>query len=249
MRKQNGATIVEVLISIIIIAIVMALLFNMFLQVRSEDISNQIQSNFTINQSTIIKEVEEDIVNYGVKTISSCNISDANINMSSIVSGYQNQFRCLKIEYAADYIQDKIAFLMLYNTYSRYDVENKEYKGKEGFERWMIQYVRGSYHNEFNLPDTDTWKNATQIMKEYPTEVITSDNIVVNYSATSTINAASIVLPIVNGEGEHYDIFLSFTFNGYDNFKCLVKDNSSFECNCLGGKDDLYCQKTFDEYA
>ena len=61
MRKQNGTTIMEILISVIIIAIVMGLLFTLLIQVRNEDKSNQIQSNFVINQSTMIKEIEEDI--------------------------------------------------------------------------------------------------------------------------------------------------------------------------------------------
>ena len=47
----------------------MGLLFTLLIQVRNEDTSNQIQSNFVINQATIIKEVQEDIVNYGVKSI------------------------------------------------------------------------------------------------------------------------------------------------------------------------------------
>ncbi len=64
MRKKNGTTIIEILISIIIIAIVMGLLFTLLIQVRNEDTSNQIQSNFVINQATIIKEVQEDIVKW-----------------------------------------------------------------------------------------------------------------------------------------------------------------------------------------
>ncbi|MCH5166421.1 MAG: prepilin-type N-terminal cleavage/methylation domain-containing protein [Erysipelotrichales bacterium] len=243
MRKQNGTTIVEVLISIIIITIVLGLLFNMFLQIRNEDNSNQIQANFTINQSTIVKDVEEDIVNYGVKRVSSCDLSEANI--SSIATGFENKHRCIKIEYAADYIEDKIGFLMLYNTYSRYDTDNGAYVGQSDTASWMIQYVRGHYTKTYanGSADYSSFKNGTQTMKQYPTEVSTIPKVAVKYSATGTVNAASINFPIETGDGERYDINLSFTFNGNSTFKCLNNHESSFECICLSG--DALCQPTY----
>ena len=79
-RKENGLTIVEILISILIIAIVVALLFNMLIQVRSEDVENSIQSEFLLSQATFVKAVEEDAVNYGVRRVSPCSLSDAGIS-------------------------------------------------------------------------------------------------------------------------------------------------------------------------
>ena len=51
MKKQNGMTIIEVLLSVVIIGIVLLLLFSLLIQVRNEDNENNIQSNFIINQS------------------------------------------------------------------------------------------------------------------------------------------------------------------------------------------------------
>ena len=75
MKKNSGMTIIEIILSICIIAIVLVLLFTMLIQVRHQDDNNNIQSNFIINQSTFIKAVEEDTVNYGVKSIGSCTFS------------------------------------------------------------------------------------------------------------------------------------------------------------------------------
>ncbi len=229
MRKKNGTTIIEILISIIIIAIVMGLLFTLLIQVRNEDTSNQIQSNFVINQATIIKEVQEDIVNYGVKSISKCTLGEANISNSVLNQGHESKFKCIKIEYA------------------RYDVENGEYKGQSDSARWMIQYIRGNYtkyQTASGRPVLTSWKNATQIMKDYPADINTNDGAYVSYRiASGAWNAASIVIPIVNGDGEHYDINLGFTFYGENNFKCRSDDKNKLDCRCDGVTQ--LCQKTY----
>lgn len=245
MRQKNGTTIVEILISIIIIAIVMGLLFTMLIQVRNEDKSNQIQSNFVINQSTMIKEIEEDIVNYGVKRVSSCNLSEANISSSVLNQGYESSFKCIKIEYAADYTPDNTAFIMLYNTYAKYDVENGKYQGISSSARWMIQYVRGKYNRySGGRPVLTTWDNATQLMKDYPSDVISEDGAYVSYTvANGAVNAASIVIPIVNTDGEHYDINLALTYIGENNFKCHTDDKNKLDCRCHGS--DALCQPTY----
>lgn len=236
MKRNQGMTIVEILISICIISIVVLLLFNMLIQVRNEDVTNQIQSNFVINQSTFIKEIEEDIINYGIKSISSCTLTQANISSELLNKGYEDKFKCIKFEYAADYIKDNTAFLLIYNTYARFDVENGDYKGREDSARWMVQYVRGHYkdYNGDNNPKYTSWHNATHLMKEYPSEVSLSDNTYVLYTAgaDSTQNAASIIIPIANGEGEHYDINLSYIYQGNDNFKCKTSDEKMLECRC-----------------
>lgn len=247
MKNNKGMTIVEILISICIISIVVLLLFNMLIQVRNEDTSNQIQSNFVINQSTFIKELEEDMINYGVKSISSCSLQEANISKELLNSGNESKFKCLKFEYAADYTDDNIGFLMVYNTFARFDVENGEYKGRDDSARWMIQYVRGHYRRyNGDRPDLTSWHNTTQMMKEYPSIVELNDNPYVSYTAGAhpTQNAASIVLPIANGEGEHFDINLSYIYQGNTNFKCKTSNNKMLECRCQD--EAALCQITYN---
>lgn len=244
MRKQNGTTILEILMSIIIITIVLTLIFNMFIQVRNEDYSNQIQSEFVINQATIIKNVEEDMVNYGVKEISSCTLVEANV--TSVVEEEANNYRCLKIEYAADYIEDKIGFLILYNTYTKYNIDNGDNIGESNSAKWVIRYVRGNYtrYDNSNNPVLSSWKNNIQTMLEYPTALVLNEKLSVKYTATTKTNAAIINLPIVNSEGEHYDINLPFTFKGNSTFKCKNTNNSIFECGCTSL--ETLCQITYN---
>lgn len=256
--NNKGMTIIEILLSIVIIGIVLILLFTLLSQVKHEDKDNNIQSNFIINQSTFIKSIEEDIVNYGVKSISSCNLSDANISSYTVVTGDEENFKCLRIEYAADYIKDNIGYIMIYNYYTNYDLVNGMYQGKDS--SWAMQYVRGSYHDTCLpgiLPNKTKWVNATTLMKEIPSEVDLEQKPYVLYTAMSgnTTNAASIVIPIVNLDGEHYDINLSFTFKGNQKFKCYDKlrvngnlvGDTSFTCNCSSG--DSLCNQTKGEYT
>lgn len=252
MKKYNrGVTIVEILLSVCIIGIVLLLLFGMLLQVRNEDKNNNIQSNFIINQSTFIKTIEEDMTNYGVKAISNCDLSDVNINNGTVATGSEEDYKCLRIEYGADYLKDNVGYLIIYKYYSKYDIVGTSYKGKDA--KWMVKYARGYYSM---CPDGQasktSWKEEISIMKEMPAEVNLNEEPYVLYTAQQTgYNAGSLVLPIVTLEGEHYDINLSFTFQGNDFFKCKKLSESQkkatstkLECMCKSG--DALCSKTYN---
>lgn len=250
MRKYNrGVTIIEILLSVCIIGIVLLLLFNMLLQVRNEDKNNNIQSNFIINQSTFIKIIEEDIANYGIKAISECKSQEANINDGTIATGNEQDYKCIRIEYGADYLKDNVGFLLIYKYYTKYEIEDESYKGKEP--KWIIKYARGYYKQ---CPDGDpvlsSWKEEISIMKEMPAEIDLNEEPYVIYTAQQTgINAGSLVLPIKTLEGEHYDINLGFTFQGNNNFKCeyitgdtLTQAPTKLKCDCRSSA--ALCNKT-----
>ncbi len=264
-RKQNGMTIVEVLISVLLISIVIALLFNMLIQIKSEDADNTIQSNFLLSQAIFTKAIEEDAVNYGVSKVSSCNLTDANISVELLNSAYANDFKCIKLNFAADYTDDNIGFILVYNTFEKYDVVNGKYQGIQDTSSWMIQYLRGHYEKDedndslgepgYNIdrPNVTTWKSLTQTMRSLPADVDMSNPSYINYTAApaSTIgggitnyNAANLVIPIINPDGEHYDINVAFTFNGNDTFKCDMKKPQSLDCRCKS--NSTLCQNTYE---
>lgn len=235
MRKQNGMTIIEILISISLIALVITLLFSMLIQVRNEDVANQVESNFIINQSTFTKAIEEDMINYGVSRIDPCSYTEAGIdNTTQINFGKDELFKCIKITYAANYTQDNIGFVIIYDTYAKYDVENGNYKGVSDSATWMIQYTRGHYEGT-------KWTPLTHIMKTIPDEVNLDEQPYLYYtnSVSPSINGASLVIPISNLDGEHYDLNLSFTFVGNTTFKCGTstdnKKKDKLTCICKSG--------------
>ena len=241
MRKYNrGVSIVEILLSIIIIGLILIVLFNMLINVRNEDQNNQIQSQFVLNQAQFVEKIEEDFVNYGISSVSSCDVMSVDMQGYNINEKYRNNFKCLRFDYSAPYLTDNIGYLMVYNYNFRYDVNHKELEGKE--DTWMIRYIRGHFDAG------GEWQTLNSLMNEIPGEAILDDKPYVNYNrsiANSTYSdAAAIVLPIANAEGEHYDIYLSYMMNSTSGFTCYTGQNSSASyapviCNCVG--DEAKC--------
>lgn len=256
MKKNQGMTIVEILVSVCIIALVLALLFTLLIQVREEENNNSIQSNFLMNQATYIMQIEEDIINYGVKAVGPCELGvTGDINTAELGS---DNFKCVQIYFAADYIEDNIGFIQIYNYYQKYERKtdaagNDVIGAMDGTNAWSIRYQRGSYRKcdgtaSQRNPVFSSWQfGGGRIMKDMPSEIDLSDTPYILYTAaTDSTNAASLVIPISNLEGEHYDINLSFTFDlkstePNSNFICSELENR-LECKCKG--DENLCNKT-----
>ena len=75
MKKYNhGTSIVEILLSIIIISITLMALMNILISVRKDSEANQVQSQYVLNQSQFVQMIEDDITQYGVSLVSSCSL-------------------------------------------------------------------------------------------------------------------------------------------------------------------------------
>lgn len=214
--NNKGVTIVEILLSIIIIGIVLLILFNMLSNVRNEDEKNQIQSQYVVNQSLIVQAIEEDIVNYGVSSVSECSIYNVDIANTNVNNTYRDKFKCLRINYSADYLTDNVGILMIYNYFNTYDpVQN--YSGSTS--TWMTRYIRGHYEGDERK---ENWHTLNTTSNNLPDEVNLDDNIRVKYTNmtldSNNSNAVSINVPIMNQTGEHYDINLSFLYT--NTFTC-----------------------------
>ena len=245
---NKGMSITELLVSICIISIVLLLLFSLLIQVRNEDRKSSIQSNFVINQSTFIKTIEEDVADYGVKRISPCTLSEMGIDNSIIVDGYEDKYKCVRIEYKKDFLKSNIAFLSIYNYYTKYNYDDSKYVGTDETS-WMISYKRG-YYTETKPEGTinyQSFKSESSIMKELPEEVDLSDAITLNFSALSdNINAASLVFPVVNLAGEHYDVNIGFTYMGNNLFKCKRNDNGNNKLICNCNSSSSLCNELYE---
>ena len=222
--NNKGVTIVEILLSIIIMSIVLIILFSMLSNVRNEDEKNQIKSQYVVNQSLIVQAIEEDIINYGVKSVEECSLYNVDLSSNNINQKYRNDFKCLRINYASDYLTDNIGFLMIYNYYNNYDPV-KNYEGSES--SWMTRYVRGHYDG---TEVKDNWRTLTTASNNLPDQVDLSGEITVKYTnmalSSNNSNAVLINIPIKNPNGDHYDINLSFLYT--TTFTC-----SGDKINCI----------------
>ena len=67
MKSNKGLTIVELVISIVIISIVLTFIMNLYIRVRNIQKSEAIAMEYELTKSIIIDSVGQDIINYGVK--------------------------------------------------------------------------------------------------------------------------------------------------------------------------------------
>lgn len=205
MKHSKGVTMLEVLMSIIIITMVVALLFVLFMQIKREDDENAITSTFVINQTMFTKKIEEDIIKLGVSSIDTCDYTDANISADSVVSHEVNNFKCIKLTYGADYIQDNTAYIILYKYYTKYTLDNNNYIGKDP--KWMFSYTRG-------ILSEDKFKPTLVTTYDLPNEIILDEVVNVKYTNDAgVLNTGEINIPIKSTTGYHYDVNLPFEFN------------------------------------
>ena len=250
MKKYNhGTTIIEVLVSIILISVVIGLLFGLLSQIQADDEENNLNASFILAQANMIKAVEEDSINYTIKRISSCTLEEAGIKSDTIAS---NKYHCLRIEYDKNQTKENIGYLTIYEYYKTYGSEYCPNGELTCNPVWVARYTRGYYDNCLigSTPTNDQYKPIKTIMKEYLSGV-SIDSIKVSYSTDydsskdykdQLQNPVSITLPISAYNGRHYDINLSFNHKIdsvlSNNFMC---DNTSLTCTCFGTS----CSLTF----
>ena len=241
MRKFNkGITIVEILLSIIIIGAVLIILYSLLISVRKDNDANQMHAQYLINQANYTQIIEEDITNYGVSLVSACDLYDIDMDSFNINSQYRKNFKCIRINYAADYLVDNIGFIMIYNYNYKYDVtDDKSLVGKES--AWMIRYTRGHFKD-------GKWVPLNSRMNQFPDDINLDDSVTVKFNRTSplvsTIDGAVINIPVSSNDGVHYDINLPFLINSDKTFTCYtgVSSGASYakvNCNCVGFCDNL----------
>ena len=241
MNKYNkGVTIVEILLSIVIVGIVLVALFNVLISVRKDSESNQVQSQYVLNQSEYVQMVEEDITQYGVSFVSACDVYDIDMDSFNINDQYRRDFKCIRINYAADYLNDNIGYLMIVNYNKKYNSTNGNISGNES--SWMIRYTRGHYD------ESGKWIPLNSHMSEFPDNTSLEGNVSVNFNRsdplTKHLDAAMINIPIVSQNGEHYDINLPMILNSDQSFYCYTGTNSGatyakVNCTCNGYCDNL----------
>ncbi|MCR4581158.1 MAG: prepilin-type N-terminal cleavage/methylation domain-containing protein [Bacilli bacterium] len=242
MNKYNkGITIVEILLSIIIIGIVLIILYNMLIGVRKDNDENQMKSQYVVNQANYVQLIEEDITNYGVSFVSACDLYDIDMDSFNINSSYRKNFKCIRINYAADYLEDNIGYLMVYNYNYKYDVtNNNSLVGKQS--SWMIRYTRGHYNS------SGKWVPLNSRMDSFPDDTNLEESVKVKFnrsnSSLQNLDAAYISVPIISSTGEHYDINLPFLINSDKSFYCYtgISSGASYaklECSCTGYCDNL----------
>ena len=136
MKKYNhGTTIIEVLVSIILISVVIGLLFGLLSQIQEDDEENNLNASFILAQSNMVKAVEEDAINYTIKRVSPCTLTEAGIKSDTIAS---NKYECLRIPhfYRSFYVYKYATSLCIAYRFAS-DIINKKENAVENYIKFI----------------------------------------------------------------------------------------------------------------
>lgn len=125
MKKKNGMTMVEIMISVALISLVMIFVFNILVDLRQEETFSSYKSSDQLNRSIITKTVQDDLLNRGgVADIVAC-------NRSGLRTCVQFHFK-----------DGKVGYLKVASNYITYT------DGNGNLEKWTLN--TGTYSDLFN---------------------------------------------------------------------------------------------------
>ncbi len=202
-KNKKGMTLVEVIISIALIAIVILFIMNLFLSVREDEEESKEESLLKTNQALIVKDIHNDFLERELVGIEPCNdTTDRNLvtstNHSFKTNGGSN---CLRLIYNKAKGPDNIGYLIYYSF------------GPSDNRTNVVGYRRG---NKSTVRKTDL----------PPTETGTA-----TVTCNSSLCTVNINLPVISEKGDNYDINLSYL--GPANFSAISQVNSWYKFNII----------------
>ena len=224
--NNKGITLIEIIISIVLISIVLIYLFSLLVTVNDMNDESDINSTYLVNKALIIKNIEEDLSKVNEDTtleISKCSIadlygkygetdyfiqeSDENLEDSekTAIRTKRTAKECIKISGMGE----SSAYLAIYY-----------YKNKDKF---VISYIHDNIRATRELPDYMTYNVDDNGKIINPLELYNSSNNKCSYnSETGNIDGNSsdcsnnssnfykIVVPIIGSDGKDYSILISY---------------------------------------
>ena len=205
--NKKGMTLVEIIISIVLISIVLIFLFSLLITVKDINDESEVNSTYLINKSLILKNIEEDFDKTSTLSLVSCTVK-SNIYTQygtddyfpkdedgNIISKYQAN-KCIGFKFG----ENDIGYLGIYY-----------YKNKESY---VISYIHNDVkatrllsqyeENGFNISTAsgsniiNTWK-CDEILIDSSSEYNLADG-----------NFHVINIPIIGPDNKDYSINISY---------------------------------------
>ena len=211
MKNNKGMTLVEIIISIALISIVLLFLFMLLVTVNDINTESEVNSNYLINKSLILKNIEDELSKTSSITLYTCNVkNDIFTNYGVSPSPYytyegestvQNKLKaktCIKIKYDSD---PELAKIGIYY-----------YKNKNSY---VISYIHGSIKATRLLPEFENYNvNGTNLKNDFQIKLgnVTTNKCGSNLSGCSNVNNSfsTITIPIIGPDEKDYSIIISY---------------------------------------
>lgn len=98
MRKRNGMTMIEIMVSVVLISIVMVFIFNLLLDLRQEENISSDKSEDQINRSIITKTIQDDFLDREIRAVNNCNANDNNYIACLRFTFFDNTYGIIKVD-------------------------------------------------------------------------------------------------------------------------------------------------------
>ena len=222
--NKKGITLVEIIISIVLVSIVLIFLFSLLITVKDINTSSEVNSTYLINKSLLLKNIEEDLskaesVNLGqcengIKDIYS-SYDDKDKNGNSLTAEFKAN-NCIKFVYSFkekdesgnDVNKDSNAYLGIYY-----------YKNKE---KYVISYIH-EYKNIRATRELPNFEKTASIvhydsdgdetLDKYKLKDWEHNGSPIDSSYSSDLtngNFYVINIPIIGPDGKDYSINISY---------------------------------------
>ncbi len=189
MKSKDGMTIVELIVSIVLVSVVMILFLNLFITVQGYSIQNQNESDLLINQAVLVKAIEKDINEYKLVGVSTCSSDIFDVKKYQVIPTGASNVYCLKLTLSDALLDDNIGYIVEYT----YTYRDGTTKNVVGYKRGMNQTIREIGY--ITNPGADVG--------------------IVKSSCSSVVNencALNIMVPMYNEEGDDYSINVAYIY-------------------------------------
>lgn len=212
--NNKGITLVEIIISIVLVSIVLIFLFSLLVSVKDLNSESEVNSTYLINKSLILKNIEEDLDTATSVTVGKCTVGeDFYEPYSSYVDTLTDEkfkaSECLQLDYG-----DKgTGYLAIY-----YYLNKKSY---------VISYIHGDKRATRLLPEFIKYNILENDIKNKMTLTISdiNENKPISYDSIESTqinlnNFMKIEIPIIGSDEKDYTISVSY----YKDEKEIEKD-------------------------
>ncbi len=190
MKNNKGMTIVEIIVSLVLISVILIFLMNLLITVQNYSIQDQNATDLLINKAVITKAIEKDMNEYKLSSVGPCLEADlTKTRRYPLLPNSFNNLYCLKLTFADESLDESEGFLIAYS----YNYATNAIKNVIGYKRGSNQTIR----------ETKVLMNPS----EHQGIVTSSCN-----SANNDNCSLKITLPVVDSLDNHYDIVATYIY-------------------------------------
>ena len=199
--NKKGITLIEIIISIVLISIVLIFLFSLLITVQDINYESEVNSMYLINKSLFIKTVEEDF-----DKAKSIVIDDSSCNINQIYSNYEKpnstEFfqkdgvnpdklkakKCIQIKYTWQDNTTDTGVLAIFYKNNHNNIQNN-----------VISYIRDDIAISKELPEFENIDKNLEMNWSYN-----------NFDDSNIKGFKVINIPIIGNDGKDYSLNLSY---------------------------------------